>query len=193
MQPERERGRDAEVAAAAVQRPEQVRVLVRAGGDRARRRRSPAPRTRGCRRTARAFAPASPSRRRASARRRPWWTRGRRSSRARAPASPRSSSAHVQPPPTRAVRASGSTSIAFIGRTSITSPSSFSDMPATEWPPERTAIVETLRSRPKRSAAATSSARAALGDQRRAPVDHRVEERARLVVVRRRPGGSPCR
>ena len=33
MELERERGRDAEVAAAAVQRPEQVRVLVRAGGD----------------------------------------------------------------------------------------------------------------------------------------------------------------
>ena len=42
VQPKRERGGDAEVAAAAVQRPEQLRVLVLAGASRARRRRSPA-------------------------------------------------------------------------------------------------------------------------------------------------------
>ena len=68
----------------------------------------------------------------------------------------RSSSAQVQPAPTRAVRAAGSTSMAFIGRTSITSPSSFSDMPATEWPPERTAMSSSWY-RPKRSAVVTSS------------------------------------
>jgi hypothetical protein len=62
----------------------------------------------------------------------------------------------VQPAPTRAVRASGSTSTPFIGRTSITIPPSHSDMPATEWPPARTAI-SISDSRPASSARATSS------------------------------------
>ena len=43
-----------------------------------------------------------------------------------------SSSPQVTPAPTRACRAAGSTSIIFIGRTSITMPSSFVDIPATE-------------------------------------------------------------
>ena len=71
----------------------------------------------------------------------------------------------------------------FIGRTSITSPPSFSDMPATEWPPVAPRSRGPARC-PNASAAATSSGLCALRDQRRPPVDHRVEERARLVVGR---------
>ena len=44
----------------------------------------------------------------------------------------RSNSPHVSPAPAVTVRASGSTLTDFIGRTSITRPPSFSDMPATE-------------------------------------------------------------
>ena len=69
---------DAEVAAAAAQRPEQVGVLVVRGAHQLARRRSPARRRAGCRRPGRACARASPSRRPGSGRRRRWWRRGRR-------------------------------------------------------------------------------------------------------------------
>ena len=66
------------------------------------------------------------------------------------------------------------------GRTSTTRPPSTSDMPATECPPPRTA-----RGRPGSRATArvaTTSAVEQRATWRGAPVDHRVEERARLVV-----------
>ncbi len=51
----------------------------------------------------------------------------------------RSKSLIVAPPPTVAVRASGSTETAFIARRSMTRPSSTSAFPATLCPPPRTA------------------------------------------------------
>ena len=72
-----------------------------------------------------------------------------------------SNSAQVHPPPTLARRAAASMSMAFIGRTSMTSPSSLLDCPATEWPPERTATGRTswaARSRASLTSAGPSHA-----------------------------------
>src|SRR5215217_3126245 len=68
----------------------------------------------------------------------------------------RSTCAHVAPPPTRAIRATGSTVTSSIPRTSRTRPSSRRDRPATEWPPARTATDRSW-SRAKARAAMTSS------------------------------------
>ena len=139
VQRELDRGHDAEVAAAAAQRPEQLRMLLGGGADLARRPRSRARRRGCCRRRGRACARASRSRRRARGRRRRCSRRGRRRSRARGPGSPRRARPRSAPAPTRTTRRSGSTVISRMPRTSMTMPSSTSDRPATEWPPARTA------------------------------------------------------
>ncbi len=74
----------------------------------------------------------------------------------------RSSSAQSTPPAARTVRATGSTSISFIGARSITTPPSQTANPTTPWPPPRTASG-TSRSRAYRIAAITS-----LADRQRA-------------------------
>ena len=68
-----------------------------------------------------------------------------------------SSPARCEPPPTRAVRASGSTSTPRIAARSITIPSSHVERPGMLWPPQRTATTSSC-SRAKRSAVTTSSA-----------------------------------
>src|SRR6266511_1706191 len=67
-----------------------------------------------------------------------------------------STSPHRAPPWTRAVRSTGSTEAARIADRSITIPSSHTAVPATLWPPPRTAISKS-RSRAKRAAVATSA------------------------------------
>ena len=69
----------------------------------------------------------------------------------------RSSSPHSTPPAARAVRAAGSTRIAFISERSIITPPSTTAWPATAWPPPRTETGRS-RSRAKRTASTTSSA-----------------------------------
>ena len=69
----------------------------------------------------------------------------------------RSSSPHRTPPAARAMRAAGSTWIAFISDRSIITPPSQTAWPATAWPPPRTE-TSSSRSRAKRTASATSSA-----------------------------------
>ena len=63
----------------------------------------------------------------------------------------------VAPPMTLATRACGSTLTPFMWRRSTTRPPSVSALPATPWPPPRTAISSPA-SRPKPTAAATSAA-----------------------------------
>ena len=127
---------DAEVAAAAAERPEELLVLVGARRTSVTRPAvtSSAPIEVVAREAVRALEPAA-SRRRASDRRRRSSRRGRRSSRVRAPASPRRTA------PTSRRRRSSRTRIR-IDRdlvqpraTSITSPSSHIEAPATECPP----------------------------------------------------------
>ena len=67
-----------------------------------------------------------------------------------------STSPHSAPPCTRAVRPAGSTQMARIAERSMTIPSSHTAVPATLWPPPRTAITRSW-SRAKRTAAATSA------------------------------------
>ena len=67
-----------------------------------------------------------------------------------------STSPHRAPPWTRAVRSTRSTETARIAERSMTIPSSHTAVPATLWPPPRTAISRS-QSRAKRTAAATSA------------------------------------
>ena len=67
-----------------------------------------------------------------------------------------STSPHRAPPCTQAVRPAGSTHTARIAERSMTTPSSHTAVPATLWPPPRTAISKS-RSRAKRTAATTSA------------------------------------
>ncbi len=159
MQPQRQRGDHPEVAAAAMQRPEELGMLLRPRRSAPARPPSPPRQRRGCRRRAPSGGRASRCRRRARSRRPRWSTPARRSSPGRTARSPGrgcSSSRRRRPPPP--VRR-GSTLTAFIRRRSITSPSSQSARPATPWPPPRTAISSPA-SRPKRTAATTSAVEA---------------------------------
>ena len=94
----------------------------------------------------------------------------------------RSTSPQVQPPPTRTVRAPGSTSMSFSSERSITTPSSHVPSPAPLWPPPRTASSRSW-SRAKRDDLGDVVGVRAARDQRRPLVDHRVVDLARLVVV----------
>ena len=101
-----------------------------------------------------------------------------------------STSFQTQPPPTRTVRAAASTSMLLIPARSMTTPSSHDAQAA--------AVVAAAADRDQRVLRAGEAdhrrhvgGRGAAGDQRRPPVDHRVVDRARLVVsgvVRSRQG-----
>ena len=180
MEPELVRGHDAEVAAAAAHAPEEIFVLVLArldepavGRDDVRRDQVVAGEAVLGRQPAVAAAEreaADAGRRHAPARRRQaehlrvaveLARRARRRSRARC--APRES-----------------TFTPFMRERLIRTPSSQVPMPATLWPPQRTASGS-FCSRARFTASITSAA-AGPGDQRRPLVDHRVEDGARLVV-----------
>ena len=182
VQAEHERGDDAEVAAAAADRPEEVGVLVGAGADAlavGEHDVGGSSRLSMVRPYLRVRWPRPPPR--------------------VSPPTPvvemiplgvarpcslvaRSTSPHVQPPPTRTVRACGSTSMSFSSERSMTTPSSHVPRPAPLWPPPRTARSRPC-SRAKPTAFATSSAPAQRAISAGALVDHRVVDLARLVVV----------
>jgi hypothetical protein len=131
---------DAEVSAAAAQRPEQVWVLILAGahevaigGDDVRRDEVVAGEPAG---TGEMPDPAA-EREPGDARRRDQPAGHGEAERLRLPVE----APHFTPPCARAVRAAGSTCIPCIGERSMTIPSSTVENPAIEWPPPRTAIV----------------------------------------------------
>ena len=182
MELERQRGRDAEVPAAAVQRPEQVGVLVRAGGD---------PGAVGghqldrdqvvARETVLALEPP-----RSATEREPGDSGGRHTPAGgrkpvllgglvelRPMCSPRR---HAPCAP------SGSTSISFIGRTSITSPSVVQRHPRDGVPAGSHGDLEVAVAAEAQGGDHVIGG-PALRDQRRALVDHRVEHRAGVVVA----------
>ena len=84
--------------------------------------------------------------------------------------------------PTRAIRRSGSTAIAFIADRSITTPSSHTALPETLWPPPRTATGRP-RSRAKREGARDVAGAAAARDERRPAVDRPVPDAPGAVVA----------
>ncbi len=90
--------------------------------------------------------------------------------------------AQVQPPPTRTVRAAGSTSTVCSRERSRTTPSSQTPSPPPLWPPPRTASSRSWR-RAKEIVSATSALPAQRAISAGPAVDHRVVDRARLLVA----------
>ena len=101
-----------------------------------------------------------------------------------APGWSRSTSPSVAPAPTRAVRAAWSTRTVRIGERSIISPPSQTALPAMLCPPPRTATSRSC-ARANRTARRDVVRVGALHDEAGPPVDHRVPDRARLVVAGR--------
>ena len=94
-----------------------------------------------------------------------------------------SSSPQVSPASARQVRVPGSTSMPFMGRRSIVTPSSQTAFPVTLWPPPYTDTRMAVVAGEADGRRHVSGVRAAR-DERRAAVDHRVEDPAELVVAR---------
>ena len=177
----RERRHDAEVAAAAAQRPEQVGIgrlghleHVAVGVDELDARA-------GCRRPGRTSPSASRVRRRASAPRCPVVEIAPPVTARPCAAVASLSSAQLSPPSARTVRAAGSTSMPFISARSIITPPSATARPATLWPPPRTRDVEPGGAREAHARSDVGSAPAADDDGGRA-VDKAVVDTARSVV-----------
>ena len=180
---ELKRGHDAEVAAAASQRPEQLRVLVGArvheravgehdlGADQAVDRQAVA-----ARQMAQATAEREPADagRRDDPRRRRTAVLGGRPIDLRPRCSPR------RRVPCWPVR---STVTSLMPARSITSPSSTTPRPPPLCPPPRTATGASVGTRERDAAGDVVGARAA-DDQRRVPVDHPVVDGSRFVVAR---------
>ena len=103
-----------------------------------------------------------------------------------------STSASVAPGSTRAVRSSASTATARICERSSSSAPSATARPAIWCPPLRTAEEQVVR-RARSAPPPRRRRRRGAHDERRPPVDHRVPERARLVVARRPRAAPRCR
>ena len=175
-----EDGDDAEIAAAAAQRPEQVRVLRRARAQQLAVGRDHVGETQivDCQ----AEPPGDPAE--AAAKRQAGDSGGRVD--AVGTTSPKacvslSRSASVAPGSTQACRVTVSTRTDFIGDRSIIRPPSQSALPAMLWPPPRTA-TRRLLSRAKLTALTTSAATGAAHDQAGPAVDHRIPDSASGVV-----------
>ena len=189
---ERERGDDAEVAAAAADRPEEVAVLVRARACLGAVREDDVGLEQVVDREPEAAAQVTDP----AAEREPA-DAGRGDDpatgwRGRARGWRASTWFQMQPPPARTVRLAGSTSTEFRPERSSTTPSSQTPRPPPLWPPPRTASSRSW-SRANAIVAATSAVSWQYAISGRAPVDHRVVDGARLVVARSRPGRSGCR
>ena len=179
-----EAGDDAEVAAAAAQRPEQIRVLVLAGADDSPVGGDEIHRRQRCRRSSRAPRRGSRSRRRGSVRR----CRSPRRSRAPRPGRAAASRDRRRRAGSRPARArcapSRSTHTPRISDMSSIRPPSQTARPAMLWPPPLTEQRQPVLAREARRRRTTSAAPVQRAISRGPAVDHRVPHLARFFVLR---------